>query len=448
MVKLNVKIKYQYFAFFVFSVALLFASFQWNQFSAANEKLFGSYQHDSESLVVGRLIDSADNGVFSQAGMLGRNTVEETKTFTQIINMQQDIYLSDTHGQLKMWPYLSQIGLQGMFFSLVDRGLVLTGVESPGDRLSAMHMLCVFLLASALSVLLVFIFVEFGLFSACLVLVLLVFSQTLVVMAKNLYWVPFTLYLPMLMAIWALRRDAQGRAMAGWIVFCSIMLLVFVRSATGYEFISAVILACYSPVIYFSIKNHWKLVRFFMFSFLIGGGAVSGFVLANIVHVYQIVILKNQTFIQALYGRISHAKTRMYTDQGTFGAGSWEDATTAPLMGVLNKYWKSHLIDLSHFSNIIVQLNLVAIILLVMTLLVFFLRRYSYNINSQWDKLRALMALMWFSFLAPLSWYVLAKVHSYIHIHINDVLWHLPFTVFGLAFVGFVVSLIYRDLKR
>ena len=45
----------------------------------------------------------------------------------------------------------------------------------------------------------------------------------------------------------------------------------------------------------------------------------------------------------------------------------------------------------------------------------------------------ALIWTAWFSILAPLSWYVIFKAHSFIHTHMSFLLWQMPFTFFGFA---------------
>ena len=48
----------------------------------------------------------------------------------------------------------------------------------------------------------------------------------------------------------------------------------------------------------------------------------------------------------------------------------------------------------------------------------------------------ALIWTTWFSVLAPLSWYVIFKSHSFIHTHMSFLLWQMPFTLFGFAVFG------------
>ena len=51
----------------------------------------------------------------------------------------------------------------------------------------------------------------------------------------------------------------------------------------------------------------------------------------------------------------------------------------------------------------------------------------------------ALIWTTWFSILAPLSWYVIFKAHSYIHTHMSFLLWQMPFMFFGFAVFGSAV---------
>jgi hypothetical protein len=55
--------------------------------------------------------------------------------------------------------------------------------------------------------------------------------------------------------------------------------------------------------------------------------------------------------------------------------------------------------------------------------------------------------MTWFSLLAPLSWFVIFKGHSFIHTHMNAITWHMPFMFLGFALVGYVATLSIQILK-
>jgi hypothetical protein len=56
----------------------------------------------------------------------------------------------------------------------------------------------------------------------------------------------------------------------------------------------------------------------------------------------------------------------------------------------------------------------------------------------------ALAAALWFSLLAPLSWLVLFKAHSYIHTQMNFIVWQMPFTLFGFALCGLAARRLFK----
>jgi len=52
----------------------------------------------------------------------------------------------------------------------------------------------------------------------------------------------------------------------------------------------------------------------------------------------------------------------------------------------------------------------------------------------------ALISALWFSLLAPLSWFIIFKSHSFIHTHMNYIVWQMPFTIFGFAVCGLALQ--------
>jgi hypothetical protein len=60
----------------------------------------------------------------------------------------------------------------------------------------------------------------------------------------------------------------------------------------------------------------------------------------------------------------------------------------------------------------------------------------------------ALVSATWFSILAPLSWFVIFKSHSYVHPHLNFIVWEMPFTLFGFAICGLALQTVLADGHR
>ena len=66
----------------------------------------------------------------------------------------------------------------------------------------------------------------------------------------------------------------------------------------------------------------------------------------------------------------------------------------------------------------------------------FFAPEAEFTINSPTSKIKALIFTTLFSFLAPISWFVVFKAHSFKHIHMNFIVWHMPFIIFGFILLG------------
>ena len=64
----------------------------------------------------------------------------------------------------------------------------------------------------------------------------------------------------------------------------------------------------------------------------------------------------------------------------------------------------------------------------------------------------ALMAILWVSLAAPLSWFIIFKGHSYIHTHMNPIVWYMPFMLLGFVLTGstgwYLLQERYRNKKK
>ena len=56
------------------------------------------------------------------------------------------------------------------------------------------------------------------------------------------------------------------------------------------------------------------------------------------------------------------------------------------------------------------------------------------------NNFNALIITFWVSIIAPLSWFILFKSHSYIHTHMNFIVWYMPFALLGYVLLGYLFS--------
>ena len=108
-------------------------------------------------------------------------------------------------------------------------------------------------------------------------------------------------------------------------------------------------------------------------------------------------------------------------------------------MEVLPKYLLMPAIDLPQFGIHVLYWQLI-VVFAVFTLIFILKYRLQRNHLQMPRKSIALLASTWYSILAPISWYVTFRPHSFIHTHVNTMGWQMPFTLLGFALCGFVIT--------
>jgi len=316
--------------------------------------------------------------------------------------------------------YQSQIGLHGLIYSFLYNKF--------GISIDKLYLLNSVILA-ILIVVLVFQFskiinIEF----AAIFYLSIFFSPLFISFGRNLYWVPFLWILPIVLSYgFFLTKTFNIK------IFLSIVIIFafFVKNACGYEYISSIMLFSLFPYIYslFTIKKRSNYINYSKITqqiFIIGLLAVIGFILALLFHAY---IRGDGSFIDGLNLIYQlDIKRRTYGDPSVFGS-ALKNSLEASTYSVIKMYfidWKTELlthID-GHFFKTLVIFSLITIIYKI--------------IIKHTNALRDLGIFIGF-IIVPLSWYILAKSHSYEHPHINFILWYFGFiaAILYISYNGF-----------
>jgi hypothetical protein len=194
------------------------------------------------------------------------------------------------------------------------------------------------------------------------------------------------------------------------------------------------------PFIFFSIYNKWgwKLLfeRLIKTSLVLLAATLTGLLILS---------LQIDTYTGDVESAGSHIFDRLaiYTIDNPAISEEVDTSAKASTLAVTARYFMIPALEI-HFQKTSVQIlywHLVLVFLLFT--IVFFLR---YRLTNQVFPKRgiALVAATWYSLLAPLSWFVIFKKHSFIHIHVNPIVWQMPFTLLGLALCGFVIMELFK----
>ena len=421
------------------SIGFLFFGFLLNVWHVAEPEWFETHQRDTESLILGRMVKSRQHGIFSTGGLTGAGITDmEQWISSEQIDAQYVAYLNGLTFD-KYSPYMSQPGGQGILFSLLDRLLPL----SPHVKLWTFYVLTALLSAIALTAIVGWFYEAFGGWVAIGVAGSAVLSQWLTVFGKNLWWSLWAFYLPMLVVLYFLKRhkDPANRQFIrfGILICIAVFIKCFIN---GFEYITTTLVMMLAPFVYYAILNKWSRHRCLKLTFatVIGSGVAVFFGLTLLC--IQIGAVKGG-FADGVGHVLYSFGKRTYGDAENFPpvyAASLEAGT----IGVVLTYMNGVFFDLNNYlsqtntfvANYLFKIRYSYVIVLfsVMSLLL--------SIRSTATQRRQHIALIWtagFSILAPLSWYIIFKAHSFIHTHMSFLLWQMPFTLFGFAVCGSAV---------
>ena len=389
--------------------------FQKNFLQFANQDAFLGFQKDSEALVLGAIV-ADDFGLDKKGSHLGFIAKEGVFKYPGNVLDSYTVFTDDAKNAKPTFaPYISQYGLQGRIFSKVHRffGLnKLSQLQSINSILLAIIVISLFILYRRI----------YDNLFAVIFLITLISSPWIVSFARNLYWMPFLWFLPALFAAMLyLKKGAGFRSL----LLLGIVAAVFIKSLAGYEYLSSITLfACSVFVVApFFREGERDLSSNLRMAFFVFIACVIGFTCALLIHAN----MRGDSILAGLKN-IYHQdiQRRTYGDSSVFGPVFRASLDSSPI-DVVSAY--------------IIQWQTDCFFWLPGNLFKFFLAFgvggviYKFSIKHVTRQRDSILLAIFF--IVPASWFVLAKAHSYIHTHMNYVLWYL----------GFIQALLYVALN-
>lgn len=407
----------QIITFLVFTV-VAFLSYQKNFFGFSENGFFQTFDKFSESLVVGDIV--ADQyGLEKHGWNLGFIGVGDAPLDTTLsYKVLED---KSANSLIKFYPYSSQLGIQGLFFSGAYKFLGKPSLET----LNALNSLLMAFVIALLSTLYIKIYDKtFGI----IFFVTMISSPWTISFARNLYWVPFTWFLPAIFA--ALAYLSQRRLTKLFFLVC-VLFSVAIKSLAGYEYLTTITIFACSVFVLAPLfrSDNGKLNDGLRFSFLTFLSCVLGFMFALILH----ATMRGDSIFSGLQNIYQlDVKRRTYGDPTQF-APVFKASLESSFFDVLNTYWNHWQTPLSIFIpgdylGAIFWIFAIGVVYGILTK-----RRFSYREPA--------MVLVFFA--ASASWFLFGKAHSYIHTHLNYVLWYFGFIqtlLYCVVRFGFLIA--------
>ena len=378
----------KYIIIFVF-IVLITTSLFWNN---SNK----NFQNDSESLVVSMIAAGRYNfDIGTRTFGMGSIVSTEGGSLQESYNVYWNPDLFDN----VITERNQQIGLQGWVFYF----MAWVGIPRP---LSAFRLGCSLVLAIVLVLICNELKKRYGLLFAGIFFIISISSSWLTNFAPNLYWVTFTWFIPMLLGLICLNNLNRRR----WL-YPLFLLSILIRSATAYEYITVIMLSSIMFLVVEWIcslkkdKGYSKVL--FKAIFTIGVVSLLGFLITLLVHSYMRGDGNILNGLDAIYRQ--DVLRRTFGNADDFGE-VFANSLNASIVDVLVIYLRGDK------TGILARRLLIAI--------------SGFLFYKHIIKRRPVDAEFWLfvvSFLTCISWFVFGKSHSYIHAHMNYVLWYMGF---------------------
>ena len=308
--------------------------------------------------------------------------------------------------------YQSQVGLQGKIYRFIARQLPFAFEE----KVAALHLLNSIATAVVLTLLVILLSKKYNKILAGTFYLVFLLSPWIVNFGRNLYWVEFTWFIPMLVGLFCAMHfyDKKCRIASYIAMYASITL----KCLCGYEYISSVMLGgiaflLVELLLAITEKDKAKTRRLFVTIFLLGVAALAGFATALCVH----APLRGEGDLMLGLSNIlkEDALRRTY-------GGDLNDFDFDTSLSQNASAWKVLCMYFDFKTEIVTGTagNLFPLLCCI-PLGIF---GYDYQ-KKQLNKEHAFLYLVFF--LVATSWFVLAKSHSYVHRHMNFVLWYMGY---------------------
>jgi len=426
----------------------MFLSFYNNTFGVVENERFKTFEFGSESLVIGRLIKAKTFGVLDEGGNLGR-FIESQNVIKGRKKLQTTLYLRDSLTP-EFITYRSSIGLQGIAFGSLEVLLNKTKLIPLNKRISVYHGINCATLALLLILLLLFIHKEFGFIASIFAFLGIISSDWLTVFADNLYWVIWTMLLPMITVGYFLNRKNKIFGIKELIVLA---IAFFINFACGYEYITTVVISTFVPITYFAYRDRWKMFAYLKKILQIGILAIVTFSVTMMIHIIQLSFVKSVGNISNAFNFfMSNAKVR--TIQSSIDSNSELKRASAEsdYSEVILKYLEGAALRLDQLLSTehIISISYLTVILLFFILGAVALidKDYLKIIEAKRRKVIALFLAGLIALLSSMSWFVAGKNHSYVHTHLNFIVWYIPFVILAFTLLGYTISNFYNHYKK
>ncbi|MDH6251938.1 hypothetical protein M2347_001665 [Chryseobacterium sp. H1D6B] len=416
------------FIFLLFAV-LFFLNTQFNSFHLIPQERFEYSKIEvSETLVIGKLLNSKHGSILEDGGFTGTYYYEKSNAPRTVIGKKSyDKYINnEVPAKYSYDAYKSQIGGQAILYSIFEKAFNLDNKIN----ILIFRIFNSLSLSILLTLFLVWIKRKFGIATAVTCFILIIPNYWIFLYGKSTWWCNWVYFLPFVYGLFFFERNKKQSIKKYITVFSFLFFVKF--WFTGFEFITVFLISSSIPYIYYLFEN--KLSFYYKFigrHFLI---VIIPFILAILFQLYQFKLLTGN-----FKDGIAHL-TNAYTRRSS---GEYFYEGTSNHLNILKKFHVD--IITRYLGNSFINENILgikfpfAVIIGIGAVCSYIL--YKKKIEKR------LIAVTWFSIAAPFSWFILFKEHAHIHTHVDFFIWYCPFLLLLILLISLTLNFFFKTLK-
>ena len=440
------KSNYRSKLFFIIVTVVFTINFKENTFGSATDGFFDYFQIDGESLVVGRLLLSEQKGLTSHAGFLGR--IQPGDPIDNLFAYQYEAYRNNWEAA-DYEGYYSQPGVQAFLFGLICK---VTGWNGDAS-LEIFHWLVSLCSALAFAAFLVWVKANWGMATTVFTFVCLLFSQWITVYGRNLFWVLSAFYVPFLIALFWLQYFEPKSKHSLLYTFILMFTAVFIKFLfTGFEYMTTVMVMAVTPWAFYSIERNWETKKILQSSITACAGVLSA-VVAALVWLTVQYSTQSGSFKEGIQFILWCFGKRTRGIPGEAYDAVYQNSLDSNQWSVLYAYLNDHAFYLAHWFDSplwrffsIASFGFCILFFAIISYIAYTSETIRKN-KILCKRQAALMVMLWGSLVSPLSWLIIFKGHSFLHMHMNPIIWYMPFLLLGFVLIGSTCSYIFRGRK-
>ncbi|PKF76229.1 hypothetical protein [Chryseobacterium sp. PMSZPI] len=406
--------------FFVFTV-LFFCNTQFNIFHLIPKERFEySKVEVSETLVIGKLLNSEQGSIFEDGGFTGIFYVDSDfssknaggkKSYEQYINNEKP-------KKYAYWAYKTQIGGQAILYSLFDKAFGLDNMVN----ITIFRMLNSLSLSILLTLFLVWVKRKFGMTTAIVCFILLLPNYWIFLYGKSTWWCSWVYFLPFVYALFFFEKNKEKPDFKKYVTVFS--LLFFIKFwFTGFEFITVFLISSAIPYIYYVFENKLSFyIKFIIRHFII---VIAPLMATILFQLYQFKLLT---------GNFNDGIAHLLDAYSRRSNGGYSYTGEYAYLNTLKQYHVDILFR--YIGGSFITEDFVKLPVFVILVIGFLCSLFLYFKNIE----RRLVLVTWFSSAAPLSWLIIFKQHAHIHPHIDFFIWYCPFLILLVLLISLTVT--------